>query len=169
MLAVAWWLALVWLQIGTAFVQLRGNHWYLPHVSRDGLSIPSDGGHFHQDSQGVRSDVPSRYDTCLVFATGYIGVEPKEMYLKNGHYVVSFPVSHMSYFYWKLALSLYFKFWCWTDCCGWSFCCSTRLGAQEAMWDNVAPVRDLGPCCKDKPRIDSERKHREMCGDSHLE
>lgn len=106
MLAVAWWLALVWLQIGTAFVQLRGNHWYLPHVSRDGLSIRSDGGHFHQDSQGVRSDVPSRYDTCLVFATGYIGVEPKEMYLKNGHYVVSFPVSQTSYFYWKLALSL---------------------------------------------------------------
>jgi hypothetical protein len=41
-----------------------------------------------------RQDIPSRYDTCIVLADGVIGMDTKEMYLKNGHYVVNFPVSN---------------------------------------------------------------------------
>lgn len=44
----------------------------------------------------IRPDIPSRYDTCIVLADGVIGMETKEMYLKNGHYVVNFPVSNDS-------------------------------------------------------------------------
>lgn len=39
-----------------------------------------------------RSNIPSRYDTCLVIADGVIGMDPKDTYLKNGHHVINFPV-----------------------------------------------------------------------------
>lgn len=45
------------------------------------------------DENAMRAEIPSRYDTCIVLADGVIGMEPKEMYLKNGHYVINFPVS----------------------------------------------------------------------------
>ena len=35
---------------------------------------------------------PSRFDTFNIIFSGCIGVEPKDLYLKNGHHVKSFPV-----------------------------------------------------------------------------
>lgn len=47
---------------------------------------------YQRDGSSERSEIPSRYDTCLVFSDGIIGMEPKDVYLKNGHHVVNFPV-----------------------------------------------------------------------------
>ena len=44
-------------------------------------------------SQVPRSEIPDRFDTCLVFMSGVIGTEPSERYLSNGHYVLNFAVS----------------------------------------------------------------------------
>ena len=37
---------------------------------------------------------PSRFDTFSIIFSGCVGVEPKDMFLKNGHLVKSFPVTH---------------------------------------------------------------------------
>lgn len=42
--------------------------------------------------QTPRSNVPLRYDACKLLISGVVGTEPKEIYLKNGHYVVNFAV-----------------------------------------------------------------------------
>jgi hypothetical protein len=44
-------------------------------------------------SQVPRSEIPDRFDTCLIFLSGVIGTEPSERYLSNGHYVLNFGVS----------------------------------------------------------------------------
>lgn len=36
---------------------------------------------------------PSRNDVCETFISGYIGTEPKEIYLANGHYLLTFSVN----------------------------------------------------------------------------
>ena len=38
---------------------------------------------------------PSRFDTFKIIFSGCIGVEPKDLFLKNGHHVKSFPVMHL--------------------------------------------------------------------------
>jgi len=43
--------------------------------------------------QVPRFEVPSRYDTCKLLISGVVGTDPKEIYLKSGHYVVNFAVS----------------------------------------------------------------------------
>lgn len=43
-------------------------------------------------NQVPRSEIPSRFDTCKVLISGVVGTEPKEIYMKNGHYVVNFAV-----------------------------------------------------------------------------
>jgi hypothetical protein len=48
---------------------------------------------------------PSRNDLCEMFVSGYIGTEPKEVYLANGHYVVNFAVIMMisfSHYYYDI-------------------------------------------------------------------
>ncbi len=37
------------------------------------------------------------YDTCVMFVSGVIGVEPKEVFFKNGDYLHMFPVSYLIY------------------------------------------------------------------------
>lgn len=37
---------------------------------------------------------PSRFDTFKIVFSGCVGVEPKDLFLKNGHHVKSFPVTH---------------------------------------------------------------------------
>ena len=44
-------------------------------------------------TQVPRFEVPSRYDTCKLLISGVVGTDPKEIYLKSGHYVVNFAVS----------------------------------------------------------------------------
>lgn len=61
------------------------------------IGMASDGysqGNSYNRPQEPRSEIPSRFDTCLLIVTGIIGVDPKETYLKNGHYVLNFPVSY---------------------------------------------------------------------------
>lgn len=43
-------------------------------------------------NQVPRTETPSRYDTCKLLVSGVVGTEPKEIYLKSGHYVVNFAV-----------------------------------------------------------------------------
>jgi hypothetical protein len=43
----------------------------------------------------TRSEIPSRYDLCLSLISGVVGVDPKEQYLSNGHYRLSFSVSSL--------------------------------------------------------------------------
>jgi len=38
------------------------------------------------------SSFPSRQDTCLMLFSGVIGTQPKEIYLRQGNYVVRFSV-----------------------------------------------------------------------------
>lgn len=40
-----------------------------------------------------RSEIPRRFDTCLLLVSGVVGVEPKDVYLPDGHYVVNFSVT----------------------------------------------------------------------------
>jgi hypothetical protein len=47
--------------------------------------------------QTSAAGVPSRFDTCLMFVSGIIGIEPKDIFFKNGHYIQSFPVSTNGY------------------------------------------------------------------------
>jgi hypothetical protein len=42
--------------------------------------------------------VPSRKDMCRVFISGVIGSDPRETYLKNGHYVVSFSLAIVGHY-----------------------------------------------------------------------
>ena len=42
--------------------------------------------------QTPRSHVPLRHDACKLLISGVVGTEPKEIYLKSGHYVVNFAV-----------------------------------------------------------------------------
>ena len=44
-------------------------------------------------TQVPRFEMPSRYDTCKLLISGVVGTDPKEIYLKSGHYVVNFAVS----------------------------------------------------------------------------
>lgn len=44
-----------------------------------------------------RIDIPQRFDTCMMLVSGIIGVEPKEIFFKNGNYLNSFPASDIVY------------------------------------------------------------------------
>lgn len=55
-------------------------------------------------NQALNTGTPPRNDVCKVLISGVVGTEPKEIYLKNGHYVINFavrlflsPVYHSSY------------------------------------------------------------------------
>ncbi len=74
--------------------------WTLVRMSSPGSSSSynsptSRESSFNTDTnkQGIRLPPPSRNDHLKVLATGVIGTEPKETYLSNGHYVLSFSVS----------------------------------------------------------------------------
>jgi hypothetical protein len=41
----------------------------------------------------TRLEIPTRFDTCFMLVSGVIGVEPKEIFFKNGNYLHTFPVS----------------------------------------------------------------------------
>lgn len=75
-----------------------------------------------------RSEIPTRYDTCLVIADGIIGMEPKDMYLKNGHHVVNFPVRvfrvYLVFLYHLISLYYTAGFY-------WPFSCRSRVGAFQ--------------------------------------
>lgn len=43
-------------------------------------------------NQVQRSEIPTRYDSCKMLITGVVGTDPREVYMKNGHYVVTFAV-----------------------------------------------------------------------------
>jgi single-stranded DNA-binding protein len=58
----------------------------------------SQGNSYIKPQPDIRSEIPSRFDTCLLIVTGIIGFEPKETYLKNGHYVLNFPVAIVGHF-----------------------------------------------------------------------
>ena len=44
------------------------------------------------------STIPMRYDTMKIFVSGVIGVDLKEAYLSNDHYVVNFPIAIQGHF-----------------------------------------------------------------------
>lgn len=44
-------------------------------------------------NQVQRSEVPTRYDSCKMLITGVVGTDPREVYMKNRHYVINFAVS----------------------------------------------------------------------------
>lgn len=56
------------------------------------LSLFENNNEKYSDQSG-KPDSPSRFDTCLLLTDGIIGMEPKDVYLKNGHHVMNFPVS----------------------------------------------------------------------------
>lgn len=49
-------------------------------------------------SQIPRSSEPARRDVCQLLITGVVGTDPRENYLKNGHYVLSFSVGVVGHF-----------------------------------------------------------------------
>ncbi len=59
------------------------------HWKASTTRLPAE-NHFDQSQNS-----PSRHDTCKVLISGVVGTEAKEIYMKNGHYVVNFAVSHV--------------------------------------------------------------------------
>ena len=60
---------------------------------REQLGMPEKQGMMPQ-----RSSTPSRHDVCKIFISGFIGTEPKETYLSNGHYVVNVAIATVGHF-----------------------------------------------------------------------
>jgi hypothetical protein len=56
------------------------------------------GGDGAMEPREERSLVPQRQDMCRIFVSGIVGTEPKEAYLKHGHYVVNFAVATVGHF-----------------------------------------------------------------------
>eukprot|EP01038_Epipyxis_sp_PR26KG_P004502 gene4502-6361_t len=50
------------------------------------------------NSPSRRSITPSRFDKCHILFSAIVGVDPKESYLSNGHYVINFPVALIGHF-----------------------------------------------------------------------
>lgn len=65
-----------------------------------GFTRASDREAFEEQNmnQVARSTVPSRSDTCKILISGDIGTEPREAYLKNGHYVLNFALAVVGHF-----------------------------------------------------------------------
>ena len=55
----------------------------------------NDGNMMRQEPYAIE---PSRYDTCRIFVSGIIGIEPREAYLSNGHYVINFALATVGHF-----------------------------------------------------------------------
>eukprot|EP01041_Mallomonas_annulata_P009726 gene9726-20227_t len=49
-------------------------------------------------SGNERSTIPKRNDFCRIYISGVIGSDPKEFYLANGHYVISFSLGVVGHF-----------------------------------------------------------------------
>lgn len=66
---------------------------FLPKMQMEGDSQGEDG-----IPRPERSLVPQRNDICRIYFSGIVGVEPKETYLKHGHYVVNFAIATVGHF-----------------------------------------------------------------------
>lgn len=56
-------------------------------------AMSNDDGSFSEANMEKKGPIkPSRNDLCKILISGIIGVDPKERYLSNGHYVLSFSV-----------------------------------------------------------------------------
>ncbi|KAJ1431704.1 hypothetical protein B484DRAFT_448223, partial [Ochromonadaceae sp. CCMP2298] len=49
-------------------------------------------------NQESRSSAPRRYDTCKVLISGVVGMDAKERYMSNGHYVINFSLGVIGHF-----------------------------------------------------------------------
>eukprot|EP00981_Chlorochromonas_danica_P006227 scaffold1310_cov219-Ochromonas_danica.AAC.2 len=63
---------------------------FSPNSMKDPERYYSLGGR-QSPSESAAAAVPPRHDHCKIFASGMVGVEPKETFLSNGHYVLEFP------------------------------------------------------------------------------
>jgi hypothetical protein len=66
------------------------------YLANSNAFYSSSSGEDSDESQLPKGPIkPSRNDICRTLLTGVLGADSKEQYLRNGHYVLNFPVGFL--------------------------------------------------------------------------